>query len=130
MYFIGQIAKLKEDFDAVQHQNTSLLQQLHDHNMVSSGDEATTAMSRKRPRVQNPHQEANSLDGPSCRQVRSGFSREKIKAVLGGFDRGWGSTKYVSVIPSYTPSGFAENLVKGVVLSPSMPGIHTMSCLM
>ena len=105
MHFVGQIAKLKEDFGAVQRQNADLQHQitnlklLHEHIAVRTGEEAQIVVPKKRRRVQ----EDEDLDDPPYKQTKSdGFSREQIRDVLGGSDRGWGSTRYVYISPSRT----------------------------
>ena len=129
IHLVGQITKLKEDFSAVQRQNTNLqhqnanlekknisLQQLHERIAVRTGGGAQMAMPQKRRRVQ----EEEDLDNPPYKQTDSdGFSREQIRDVLGGSDRGWCSTRYVYISPSHTPPSFVESSVKGVVPASS-----------
>ena len=64
-------------------------------------DESTKAL-QKRSQSRTPSQEVDSPSASSRKGVRassSGFSREQIRDVLGGPDRGWGSTRYVLIFP-------------------------------
>lgn len=96
--------------------------------MARSTDATPTIVPRKRPRIEYYSDEDEDPDDPPCkaRANSSHFSREKIGSILGGIDRGWGTTKYVSVITSCT-SQFDGSSMKGAVLGPNT---HTTLCLM
>jgi len=125
IFFAEQIAKLKEDFAAIQRQNSSLQYKLRGHAALHRGNEAEALeMPRKRQRSQSPDEDSHPRKQVS---VPVGFSREQIKSILGGPDRGWGLMLYVFVSPSPPPTSFVENPTKGAV-----PGLdtRTMSCSM
>lgn len=108
IHFFAQIAKLKLDFDGVKRQNDSLQQLLRERRGT------TTIIPQKRRR--NPEDDDDDYadddyadddyaddddDDDNDRPPRSrrggaepsGVSRERIHYVLGGCDRGWGSTQ-------------------------------------
>ena len=97
MHFVGQIEKLKEDFNAGQRQNAN--QQIRERGVVHRRDEAPIRTPRKRQRAQSSDSEYEDSDDQPRVWVRANsggaFSREQIRDVLGGSDRGWGSTRYV-----------------------------------
>jgi len=97
---VEQIVKLKEDFNVIQRQNAGLQQQLCGHGAVRPRDEVLTATPRKRQRIQSPDREVGCPGNPPHAQAADpgAYSREKIRDVLGGFDRGWGSTRYVCAL--------------------------------
>jgi hypothetical protein len=123
--FIKQIAKLKEE-------NANLKQQTRECGAVHRMEEASSLIPRKRRRAQDSDSEYEDSDYP-CDHERARvnsnsdiFSREQIRDVLGGFDRGWGSTRYAFVSPSHAPSGLTKSLAEGAV---QMGHTCTIPCL-
>lgn len=115
--FVGQIKKLKEELNTVQCRNASPQRQVHGHAAAHRRDGTPTLRPRKRRlRILDSDSHANDSDlgdhlgetNPPCLELALPplnsrlVSREKIRSVLGGFDRGWGSTWYVSVPLSQT----------------------------
>ena len=94
--FLLQIAKLKLDFDGVKCQNDNLQQLLHERCENLS---ITPQKRRRTPEDDDDDyvdEDDNNDRPPRYKRVKtnpSGFSRERIKYVLGGRDRGWGSTQ-------------------------------------
>ena len=101
MHSVGQIARLKEELNTVRRQDTGSQQIIPDERTRATqpGGETAQLTPRKRKRAQSPgsgeQEEAGSSNDRPVRRARTtsgGFSREKIREVLGGSDRGWGST--------------------------------------
>lgn len=100
MHFVGQIARLKEELNTARRQDTGSQQIIQDERTRAAqhGDEAAQPLTpRKRQRAQSPgggEGAGNSNDRPvrRARTTSGSVSREKIRDVLGGSDRGWGST--------------------------------------
>ena len=97
IHYVKQINRLKKDFNTVQHHNDRLLHQPHECDVVQS-------RVQKRRWSQASYSEANNSSGSPHKQARaswSGCTREQIRDVLGGPDRGWGSMQYVSIFLSF-----------------------------
>lgn len=92
----AQLAKLKLDFDAAKRQNDSLQQLLRERREI-------TIPPQKQRQVPEDDGEDDDDDDDDvenrlprrerARAKPSNFSRDQIRFVLGGFDRGWGSTQ-------------------------------------
>ena len=91
LHFIAQIKMHKKDLDEVQRQNNYLQNQVYE--LESRGEVPATPQKRQYP-------EASGSGGSLYKRPRvnlRGCSREQIRNVLGGPDRGWGSMQYASV---------------------------------
>lgn len=108
---VPQLAKNKTQYDALQRENEGLRKELHrSRGAVArpTADEAPESAPRKRCRpVRFEDDDSDYHHHPPNKRVKSatnGLSRERIKTVLGGLDRGWGSMLYVPFPQPSAPS--------------------------
>lgn len=97
IWFVKQIMKCKDDLSALQYQNTQLRNQIKGSSEVQFRG-GTPVVLGKQERHRTPDPETSDSSGSLHKQARvnlSSFSRKQIRSVLGGSDRGLGSTWYV-----------------------------------
>jgi len=91
-YLREEIAKLKAEFSAIQRQNENLQQALRERSDTQASVRKQIVITpRKRPRCSELEDDDSDLL-QSSNPIKP-LSRERIRYVLGGFDRGWGLTQ-------------------------------------